>query len=106
MRYGSAIVGAGLLAGCAGDASDDEADPGDESESYSATLSPAGTVTFEAVPETVFTDLTHHAGMALALGRGDAVNATWAGSASVRSGTTTSSDSRASRSSGATSRTR
>ena len=34
-----------------------------------------GEVTFDAVPETIFTRLTHLAGMAFALGRGNAVNA-------------------------------
>jgi len=44
-------------------------------ESYSASISPTGTVSFEEPPETVFTRLTHHADMAFALGRGDTVTA-------------------------------
>ena len=45
---------------------------------YSAELAPAGEVTFEREPESVFTVMGHHAEMALLLGRGDAVNAVYA----------------------------
>ncbi|MFC6724844.1 ABC transporter substrate-binding protein, partial [Halobium palmae] len=43
--------------------------------SYSVTMAPMEEVTFESVPESVFTRLTHLAGMAFALGRGNDVNA-------------------------------
>jgi ABC-type Fe3+-hydroxamate transport system substrate-binding protein len=43
--------------------------------SYTVEMAPMGTVEFESPPETVFTRLTHHADMAFALGRGDALNA-------------------------------
>ncbi|MWG33229.1 ABC transporter substrate-binding protein [Halomarina oriensis] len=102
LTHGGAVLAGGLLAGCAGDtdgagattdggdgdtatstlaASTGEPTPAPETEqssgerSYSVTMSPMGEVEFESVPETVFTRLTHHAGMAFALGRGDAVNA-------------------------------
>jgi len=88
VKYGGAVVGGGLLAGCTGDNSGDspEMDTSTneptsketdtpEDESYSVTMSPAGEVTFKEIPEDVFTILPHHADMALALGRGDDINA-------------------------------
>ncbi|WP_281193769.1 ABC transporter substrate-binding protein [Halorubrum sp. F4] len=76
-KYGGAVALGGLLAGCtdaesdpAGSATDDAGD-----ESYTASISPVGEVTFESPPETVFTRLTHHADMAFALGRGDGITA-------------------------------
>ena len=99
MKVGGAVIGGGLLAGCAGDggstpsetdanattaatgtdatASETTSGSGETSEegSYSVTMSPVGTVEFETVPESIFTRLTHLAGMAFALGRGDDVNA-------------------------------
>lgn len=42
-------------------------------DSHTATLSPAGTVEFENVPETVFTVYPQYLDMAVALGHGDAV---------------------------------
>ena len=90
MKYGGAVVGGGLLAGCVGQ-SDSDTPPEPESngttnktqtetatpdrERYSVTMSPVGTVAFEEAPERIFTRLSHHAGMAFALGRGDDVNA-------------------------------
>ncbi|AUV80665.1 ABC transporter substrate-binding protein [Salinigranum rubrum] len=93
VKYGGAVLGGGLLAGCAGDTGsgtspeptettttttetevrDGTATPADES--YSVRMAPMGTVEFETVPERIFTRLTHLAGMAFALGRGDDVNA-------------------------------
>lgn len=105
LKYGGAVVGGGLLAGCAsgGDSGRTETEGSDptatagterttttdsgrattdtktetatDSGSYSVTMSPVGTVEFEAPPTSIFTRLTHHAGMAFALGRGDDVNA-------------------------------
>jgi len=74
LTYGGAVVGGGLLAGCAGDgsestASPDAADRGTSTDgattegapgpatgdgSYSVTLAPVGDVTFDAVPETAY----------------------------------------------------
>ncbi|MWG36803.1 ABC transporter substrate-binding protein [Halomarina oriensis] len=42
---------------------------------YSATLAPAGEVTFDGVPESVFTVFSQYPDMLVALGHGDAVNA-------------------------------
>ncbi|GGN95439.1 ABC transporter substrate-binding protein [Haloarcula pellucida] len=73
VKYGGAVITGGALAGCTGQ-SDSRSTP-TENESYSVTMSPVGTVEFEEVPERIFTRLSHHAGMAFALGRGDDVNA-------------------------------
>lgn len=65
VKYGGAVVGGGLLAGCAGDSSSDrvETDTSTPTEttreetetpedtSYSVTMEPVGTVEFDAVPE-------------------------------------------------------
>lgn len=101
LRLGGAVVGGSLLAGCTGgdtgptsesttgtattasgaetDSEASETEGEDETtsagESYSVTMAPMGEVTFDAVPETIFTRLTHLAGMAFALGRGNDVNA-------------------------------
>jgi len=80
LQYGGALIGSGLLAGCTGDSSSDPTSTSEppttgSDESYTAELAPAGEVTFESVPEDVFTILSHHTGMALALGRGDDINA-------------------------------
>ncbi|MFD1600607.1 ABC transporter substrate-binding protein [Halobellus rarus] len=88
LKYGGAVIGGGLLAGCSG-----QSDPGStpsqtntddtptatetattEDESYSVTMAPAGTVEFEEPPESVFTVLLHHADMTLALGHSDSLN--------------------------------
>ncbi|WP_459190666.1 ABC transporter substrate-binding protein [Halosimplex sp. J119] len=45
------------------------------SGSYSVEMAPMGEVTFDSVPEDVFTILGHHVDMLVALGRGDAINA-------------------------------
>ncbi|MCJ0621317.1 ABC transporter substrate-binding protein, partial [Haloarcula hispanica] len=85
VKYGGTVLSAGLLAGCTGDAERGtgsapteavtETDTTTADGSYSVSMSPMGAVTFDSPPETVFTRLTHHADMALALGRGDTVTA-------------------------------
>ena len=91
LKYGGTILGGSVLAGCTGDSdstpsttessssastsSETTTDTTSGDGSYTVTMSPVGEVTFESPPESVFTRLTHHAGMAFALGRGDAVNA-------------------------------
>ncbi|KZN23350.1 ABC transporter substrate-binding protein [Haladaptatus sp. R4] len=92
LKGGGAVIGGGLLAGCSGSKSettttqktgtDSTTTTETESEtktsengSYSVTMSPVGTVEFDAVPKKIFTRLSHHTGMAFALGRGDDVNA-------------------------------
>ncbi|WP_231186827.1 ABC transporter substrate-binding protein [Haladaptatus sp. DYF46] len=97
VKYGGAVVGGGLLAGCSSNGSDTtpagtatETDTGTDSEaatttettaedgSYSVTMSPVGTVEFETPPENVFTVSPHLAGMTVALGHGDVVNSIYA----------------------------
>ncbi|GGL42533.1 hypothetical protein GCM10009037_27590 [Halarchaeum grantii] len=82
LTYGGAVLGGGLLAGCTGTGADETTTPSDSTSteatadaSYTVSMAPMGEVTFEAVPETIFTRLTHLAGMAFALGRGNDVNA-------------------------------
>ena len=100
VKYGGAVVGGGLFAGCTGSGESESSDGGDskssstrhtsetategpsrgetnasEGASYSVTMAPMGEVEFDAVPESIFTRLTHLAGMTFALGRGDDVNA-------------------------------
>jgi ABC-type Fe3+-hydroxamate transport system substrate-binding protein len=91
VKWGGAVLASGVLAGCSGDGggdrsaatgtaggttSPDTSTPG--TGPYSVTMSPMGEVTFDSVPQDVFTILSHHADMALALGRGDDVNAVYA----------------------------
>jgi len=86
IKYGGAVVGGGLLAGCTGDNSDNPSEEGgtsqeDETEteetettedgSYSVTIEPAGQVEFEEVPETWASLETGEADMAYAFGQGD-----------------------------------
>jgi len=68
-KYGGAVLGGGLLAGCAGGAdpaSTPESDPGDES--YTVTIEPVGEVSFDSVPETWVANNGSWADMAVALG--------------------------------------
>ncbi|WP_224450310.1 ABC transporter substrate-binding protein [Haloprofundus salilacus] len=93
IKYGGAIVGAGLLAGCAANErpdsgatpgssthGTDEASGGAESTTaesggtYSVTMAPAGEVAFEKVPRNVMVYSLLYADMAVAYGHGDSVN--------------------------------
>ena len=100
LRGTAALVTGGMIAGCTG-GSDETATPTESSATRSAststaartptdgtettaspgsrsvTMSPMGEVEFEGVPETVFTVFPQYADMAVALGRGDAVNAVY-----------------------------
>jgi iron complex transport system substrate-binding protein len=77
IKYGAAVAGGGLLAGCTGDSSTDSpASNESEGEStadtgYSVTMEPTGEVTFEEVPErwTVYTE--GYADMGVALGQSE-----------------------------------
>jgi len=84
VRYGGALLGSSFLAGCLGgsDGDTDSTDTASPAEtatttggSYTVSMAPMGDVEFADVPESIFTRLTHLAGMAFALGRGDDVNA-------------------------------
>ncbi|NHN60653.1 MULTISPECIES: ABC transporter substrate-binding protein [Halorussus] len=96
LRGAGAAGGAALVAGCTGGRSGDadtttgtdsttaertstekSATTADGTGPYSVTMSPMGEVEFEGVPENVFTVFPQYADMAVALGHGDAVNATY-----------------------------
>lgn len=88
VKSGGVVLGGTALAGCTGDESQSPqteppqttgAENTTSAQSVSVTLWPTGEIKLDTVPEQVFTDLTHHAGMVLAVGRPDAVNATWGG---------------------------
>ncbi|MFC6731718.1 ABC transporter substrate-binding protein [Haladaptatus sp. DYSN1] len=80
---GGAVVAGGLLAGCTSSKSPDEttgtamSGPDSSVKPYTATISPVGEVTFDGVPERVFTVFPQYLDMAVALGHGDAVNAVY-----------------------------
>ena len=95
MKYGSAVISGGLLAGCAGQSesgttseptqSDEGTDSSETTESesdhttsdgsYSVTMEPVGTVEFESVPEKWFPYTADYADMGVALGEGDGLSA-------------------------------
>jgi ABC-type Fe3+-hydroxamate transport system substrate-binding protein len=86
VRYGGAVIGGGLLAGCTGQSGSDQTptetatgtstETATETEdgSYSVTMSPVGTVEFEAVPEEAAVYSDHDADYLIALGQQDRIN--------------------------------
>jgi ABC-type Fe3+-hydroxamate transport system substrate-binding protein len=96
MKYGGAIIGSGLLAGCAGDGGSESASTEQSTEtetttaaettttetettetedtSYSVSISPVGEVTFEEVPTSVMAYSPQYIDMLVALGHDDALN--------------------------------
>ncbi|QLH81675.1 ABC transporter substrate-binding protein [Halosimplex pelagicum] len=101
LKYG-AVVGGGLLAGCAGGNATPTDDGGSESaatatptatpseestesdpstatpaQSYSVTMEPVGTVEFDEVPESIAPFTADYVDMLVALGHGDAVESIW-----------------------------
>lgn len=90
ITYGGAVIGGGLLAGCAGDGGTGTTTTGrstdtvtetttPEDDSYSVTMAPMGEVEFECIPQNVFTVFPWYADMAVALGHGDSINSLWWG---------------------------
>ncbi|MFD1589469.1 ABC transporter substrate-binding protein [Halorientalis brevis] len=75
VKYGGALAVGGAFAGCSDLLGSEQGTANSGQESYTVTMSPVGTVEFDEVPRSIFTRLSHHAGMAFALGRGDDVNA-------------------------------
>ncbi|UIO98476.1 ABC transporter substrate-binding protein [Halobaculum sp. CBA1158] len=88
VKYGSALVAGGLLAGCSGQSGGDDPTETDtsgestpestatgtatpEDTSYTVTMAPAGDVTFQEVPETFSVYESGYADMAVALGKGE-----------------------------------
>jgi len=116
VRYGGAVIGGGLFAGCSGGGESTSTNGGDGADgdtptatatetsaaeatdtatptegsagtetptgtagdtSYSVTMEPAGTVEFDAVPETVAPFTADYIDMLVALGHGDAAESIW-----------------------------
>jgi iron complex transport system substrate-binding protein len=86
MKYGGAVVGGGLLAGCTGqsdsDSTPNETSADDQSttetstetdSSYTVEMAPVGKVQFEQPPERVTHYFPDYADMAVALGHGDSI---------------------------------
>jgi len=84
IKGGGAVVGGGLLAGCAGDedpestptdtATDEPTETATEDTSYSVTMDPVGTVEFDEVPETWLTWSTDYADIGFILGQIDGLS--------------------------------
>lgn len=81
----SSLIGGMMLAGCSGSSGETAntttsttttttSTTTERDDSYTATLAPVGDVTFDAVPENVFTMYNQYADMLVALGHGDAIN--------------------------------
>jgi iron complex transport system substrate-binding protein len=90
MKYGSAVIGGGLLAGCTGSNGGDSTQTDTPTEettdretetpedtSYSVTMEPVGTVDFNAVPQSIAPFTADYIDMLVALGHGDAVESVW-----------------------------
>jgi iron complex transport system substrate-binding protein len=92
VKYGGAVIGGGLLAGCTGEAESgatseststdtttetatETTDTTETDASWTATMPPVGTVEFDAVPESLFDHEGFVADIATALGHGDIVDA-------------------------------
>lgn len=81
MKYGGAVVGGGLLAGCVGgdgtetpaggDTDEETATPTATPTDYSVTMAPMGEVTFDAAPERWMAYFSTYGDMAIALGQLD-----------------------------------
>lgn len=83
VKYGGAVVGGGLLAGCTGDSdggttpvseateTNTDTETTTENTSYSVTMSPMGTIEFDAAPETWIGDYGFAADIGVALGQFD-----------------------------------
>lgn len=95
VKYGGAVLGGGLLAGCAGQAPEESTDQTSDStpeaetdqptetetptseSSYTVELSPVGEVSLDEPPSNVFTHFPWFPDMATALGQGETVNYLW-----------------------------
>ncbi|MDF9744390.1 ABC transporter substrate-binding protein [Natrinema salsiterrestre] len=85
MKYGGAVIGGGLLAGCTGDSDDTSSEATSTSEestasedtSSSVTMEPMGAVEFEEAPETWSAFLSTYGDMGIALGKADGLRGLW-----------------------------
>jgi len=78
IKYGGAVVGGGLLAGCTGETdanqeADSEGEKTSESASYTATMPPMGELSFEEPPSSWIGGLGFTADVLTALGEADSV---------------------------------
>ncbi|MEY7849961.1 ABC transporter substrate-binding protein [Natrarchaeobius sp. A-rgal3] len=80
VKYGGAIVGGSLLAGCTGDGDGDEertaATESSSTDPYTVSMEPVGDVTFDRVPERWVAYDGGYADMAVALGQADGLAGT------------------------------
>ncbi|GGL68052.1 ABC transporter substrate-binding protein [Halocalculus aciditolerans] len=86
IKYGSGVVASGLLAGCSGSGGEQptEKETGTGTTtgttadaSYSVTMEPMGTVTFDEPPETWLSFLSTYGDMGIALGKADGLRGLW-----------------------------
>ncbi|WP_424018346.1 ABC transporter substrate-binding protein [Halorientalis pallida] len=77
LESGAALAAGGALAGCSDLVGSDSAGSTRTDGTYSVTMSPTGTVEFDAVPDSVFTVFPQYADMAVALGHGDALDSVY-----------------------------
>ena len=74
LKYGGAVAGAGLLAGCSDVASQEQSTGTPTGDgSYTVTMAPVGEVTFQQPPESVTHYFPDYGDMAVALGQGDSI---------------------------------
>ncbi len=72
IKYGSAVVGGGLLAGCTGSAdSEQQTDAESTGDIYTVEMAPVGEITFESVPERWLAGFGMDADIGVALGQAD-----------------------------------
>ncbi len=82
IKYGGAVVGGGLLAGCTGGSSseqqaDTESADEDSTDPYTVSMPPMGEIEFDAVPQSYMSYRVTHADMGVALGVGDRLKAVY-----------------------------
>ncbi|MFC6976864.1 ABC transporter substrate-binding protein [Halomicroarcula sp. GCM10025709] len=90
VKYGGAIVGGGLLAGCTGTSGSESTPTGEQvtdtttptttgtdDDSYSVTMDPVGAVEFDSVPQSVAPFTADYIDMLVALGEADAAESIW-----------------------------
>ncbi|MGZ0746245.1 ABC transporter substrate-binding protein [Haloparvum sp. AD34] len=94
IKYGGAVLGSGVLAGCSGRSTGDatptegtgtdtatadqpDTETSTPDPSYTADLAPVGEISLDEPPENVFAHFPWFADMASALGRGETINHVW-----------------------------
>ncbi|WP_324760632.1 ABC transporter substrate-binding protein [Haloarcula montana] len=85
LKYGGAVIGGSLLAGCTGGSGSESTPTGETAtagtttgqQGYSVTMEPVGTVEFESVPETIAPFTADYIDMLVALGQADTAQSIW-----------------------------